>query len=152
MPHKINPIDFENAEGNICVANALFEAFSAKLPVSRLQRDLSDSTVTRNIGVPIAHSIVVLKSLQRGINKLIINTEKINNDLENNWVVITEAIQTVLRREGYPEPYEILKNATRGKIITKEIIFDFINNLNVTEEIKQELRSIHPKNYVGVIA
>jgi len=150
MPHKVNPIDFENAEGNICIANALFEGLSAKLPVSRLQRDLSDSTITRNIGVPLAHSIVALKSLQRGVNKLIINHEKLNNDLESNWAVVAEAIQTILRRENYPEPYEALKAATRGKTITKEIISDFIDNLNVSEEIKNELRNITPQNYVGV--
>jgi len=150
MPHKVNPIDFENAEGNICIANALFEGLSAKLPVSRLQRDLSDSTVTRNIGVPLAHSILVLKSLQRGINKLVMNTEKLNNDLENNWAVVAEAIQTVLRRESYPEPYEALKAATRGKNITQDVIFNFIENLNVSEEIRNELRNITPQNYVGV--
>jgi len=150
MPHKVNPIDFENAEGNICIANALFEALSAKLPVSRLQRDLSDSTVLRNIGVPLAHSLVAVKSLQRGINKLVINTEKLNSDLENNWAVIAEGIQTILRREKYPEPYEALKAATRGKTITKEIISNFIENLNVSEEIKKELRNITPQNYVGV--
>jgi len=149
MPHKVNPIDFENAEGNICIANALFEALSAKLPVSRLQRDLTDSTVSRNIGVPLAHSIVALKSLQRGINKLVINNEKLNNDLENNWTVVAEAIQTILRREKYPEPYETLKVATRGKTITKKVIVDFIEKLNVSEEIKQELRNITPQNYVG---
>jgi len=151
MPHKINPIDFENAEGNICIANALFEVFSAKLPVSRLQRDLSDSTVTRNIGVPLAHSIVALKSLQRGINKLIINNKKLNDDLEKNWVVVAEAIQTILRREQYPEPYETLKVVTRGKTIDKELIFDFIDHLNVDEELKKELRNINPQNYTGLI-
>jgi len=149
MPHKVNPIDFENAEGNICIANALFEGLSAKLPVSRLQRDLTDSTVTRNIGVPLAHSFVALKSLQRGINKLIINKEKLNEDLENNWAVVAEAIQTILRREGYPEPYETLKAATRGKAITKEVMLDFIENLNVSENIKEELRKITPQNYIG---
>jgi adenylosuccinate lyase len=150
MPHKVNPIDFENAEGNICIANALFEAFSAKLPVSRLQRDLSDSTVTRNIGVPLAHSIVAIKSLQRGINKLMIHKEKLNDDLENHWEVVAEAIQTILRRESFPDPYEALKTATRGKAITKKVIFDFIDNLNVAEDIKKELRSISPQNYVGL--
>jgi adenylosuccinate lyase len=151
MPHKVNPIDFENAEGNICVANALFEGLSAKLPVSRLQRDLTDSTVTRNIGVPLAHSIVALKSLQRGINKLIINQEKLNEDLEKNWAVVAEAIQTILRREGYPEPYEALKAAIRGKAITKEIICDFIENLNIPEPVKKELRGITPQGYTGFI-
>ena len=151
MPHKVNPIDFENAEGNICVANALFEAFSAKLPVSRLQRDLTDSTVSRNIGVPLAHSIIALKSLQRGINKLILNKEKLNEDLEKNWAVVAEAIQTILRRESYPEPYEALKAATRGKAITKEVILGFIENLEVTNEIKTELQGITPQGYVGVL-
>jgi adenylosuccinate lyase len=150
MPHKVNPIDFENAEGNICIANALFEGLSAKLPVSRLQRDLSDSTVTRNIGVPLAHSMVALKSLQCGINKLIINKEKLNDDLESNWAVIAEAIQTILRREGYPEPYEALKAATRGKAITKEVMGDFIENLDVSDIIKNELKGITPQNYIGV--
>jgi len=150
MPHKVNPIDFENAEGNICIANALFEGVSAKLPVSRLQRDLTDSTVTRNIGVPLAHSIVALKSLQRGINKLIINKEKLNEDLEKNWAVVTEAIQTILRRENYPEPYEALKAVTRGKMITKEVIVDIIENLDVSENIKEELKQITPQNYIGV--
>jgi adenylosuccinate lyase len=150
MPHKVNPIDFENAEGNICIANALFEKFSAKLPVSRLQRDLSDSTVTRNIGVPLAHSIVAYKSLQNGINKLIINIEQLNSDLENNWAVIAEAIQTILRREGYPEPYENLKAATRGKTITKTVICDFIEKLNISEDLKKEVKNITPQNYIGM--
>jgi adenylosuccinate lyase len=151
MPHKVNPIDFENAEGNIYVANALFEGLAAKLPVSRLQRDLSDSTVTRNIGVPLAHSIVALKSLQRGIQKLIINKEKLNDDLEKNWAVVAEGIQTILRREGYPEPYEALKVATRGKSITQEVIVDFIENLNVSKILKLELKQITPSNYTGVL-
>ncbi|MDR2970973.1 MAG: adenylosuccinate lyase [Bacteroidales bacterium] len=150
MPHKVNPIDFENAEGNICIANALFEGLSAKLPVSRLQRDLSDSTVTRNIGVPLAHSMIALLALQHGINKLILNNEKLNEDLENNWAVVAEGIQTILRREGYPEPYEALKFATRGKEITKKVILDFIECLNVTEDIKKELRRITPQNYIGI--
>ncbi|MCL2245716.1 MAG: adenylosuccinate lyase [Lentimicrobiaceae bacterium] len=150
MPHKVNPIDFENAEGNICIANALFEGLSAKLPVSRLQRDLTDSTVTRNIGVPFAHSIVALKSLLRGINKLIINKEILNEDLEKNWAVVAEAIQTILRRENYPQPYEALKAATRGKAITKEVILDFIESLNISETVKKELRTITPQNYIGI--
>jgi len=149
MPHKINPIDFENAEGNICLANALFEAFSAKLPVSRLQRDLSDSTVLRNIGVPLAHSIVAFKSIQKGIKKLLINKEKLNEDLEHNWAVVAEAIQTILRRESYPNPYETLKAATCGKTITKEVIGTFIENLNVAEDIKNEMKRITPQNYTG---
>jgi len=151
MPHKVNPIDFENAEGNICIANTLFEGLSSKLPVSRLQRDLSDSTVIRNIGVPLAHSIVALKSLQRGISKLILNEEKLNKDLEDNWEVVAEAIQTVLRREKYHEPYEALKIATRGKKINKEVLSSFIENLNVNEEVKKELMNISPQNYVGII-
>ena len=151
MPHKVNPIDFENAEGNICVAHALFEALSAKLPVSRLQRDLTDSTVTRNIGVPLAHSLVAIKSLQRGINKLIINKEKLNADLEDNWAVVAEGLQTILRRENYPTPYEALKSATRGKEITKEVIVDFIENLDVSDKIKEELQGITPQNYIGIL-
>ena len=150
MPHKVNPIDFENAEGNICVANALFEGLSAKLPVSRLQRDLTDSTVTRNIGVPLAHSIVTIKSLQRGINKLIINKEKLNKDLDDHWAVVAEGIQTILRRENYPNPYEALKSATRGKEITKNVILDFIEGLNISDVLKEELKSISPQSYIGV--
>ncbi len=151
MPHKVNPIDFENSEGNICIANALFEGLAAKLPVSRLQRDLTDSTVTRNIGVPIGHSIIALNSLLKGLNKLLLNQEAINADLENNWAVVAEAIQTILRRECYPNPYEALKNLTRGKgHITKEIIHEFIDNLNISKNIKQELKAISPLNYLGV--
>jgi len=149
MPHKINPIDFENSEGNICVANALFEGLSAKLPVSRLQRDLTDSTVIRNIGVPLAHTIVAYQSLLKGISKLLLNEEALCADLEKNWAVVTEAIQTVLRREGYEQPYELLKTFTRGKTINKENIHQFIDELKVTKEIKEELKKISPHNYIG---
>jgi len=151
MPHKVNPIDFENAEGNIFIANALCEAFSAKLPVSRLQRDLSDSTVLRNIGVPFAHAIVAFKSLQRGINKLRINNKKIDEDLECNWTVVAEAIQTILRREKFSNPYELLKEATRGKAITKKVMIDFIDSLNVSDKVKKELKNITPHNYIGIM-
>jgi adenylosuccinate lyase len=151
MPHKINPIDFENAEGNLGVANALFEHLSAKLPVSRMQRDLTDSTVLRNIGVPLAHTIIALKSLNKGLGKLLLNEETIKNDLENNWSIVAEAIQTILRREGYPEPYEVLKDLTRThKKITKESIHDFIDKLEISEEVKKELKRISPSNYTGV--
>lgn len=151
MPHKVNPIDFENGEGNLGIANALFEHLSAKLPVSRLQRDLTDSTVLRNIGVPIAHTIVALNSIERGLNKLIINNEAINNDLEKNWAVVAEAIQTILRRENYPNPYETLKELTRtNNTINKESIEEFIEKLQVSESVKKELRKISPQSYTGV--
>ncbi len=151
MPHKVNPIDFENAEGNLGVANALFGFLSEKLPVSRLQRDLTDSTVLRNAGVPMAHTVLSFKSLLNGLNKLILNKDKMENDLENNWAVIAEAIQTILRREKYPEPYEALKELTRiNKSITKEVIHDFIDSLHLSQKIKMELKSISPKNYTGV--
>jgi adenylosuccinate lyase len=151
MPHKVNPIDFENSEGNLGIANALFEHFSAKLPISRLQRDLTDSTVTRNIGVPIAHSILAFKSLLTGLDKLIVNVEAINRDLENNWSVVSEGIQTILRREGYPNPYEALKELTRtNKRITSEAIHDFIQGLNVSDQIKEELNNITPHSYTGI--
>jgi adenylosuccinate lyase len=150
MPHKVNPIDFENAEGNFGIANALFEHLSAKLPISRLQRDLTDSTVTRNIGVPAAHTVIAVKSLLRGFSKLVLNEEKISADLDNNWAVVSEAIQTILRREGYPKPYEALKDLTRTNTkITKEIIGHFIEKLNVGENVKKELRALSPHNYVG---
>jgi adenylosuccinate lyase len=150
MPHKVNPIDFENAEGNLGMANALFEHLSAKLPISRLQRDLTDSTVLRNIGVPYAHTILATKSLLKGMHKLIVNEEKINDDLENNWAVIAEAIQTILRRENYPNPYEALKELTRGASkITKESMHTFVDSLTVKPEIKKELKKITPQNYVG---
>jgi adenylosuccinate lyase len=150
MPHKVNPIDFENAEGNLGYANAIFEHFSMKLPISRLQRDLSDSTVLRNIGVPIGHSLVAFNSLLKGLNKLIVNTEKINSDLENNWAVVAEAIQTILRREGYPNPYEALLDLTRtNQKITFESISDFIDNLDLSDTVKTELKAITPFNYTG---
>ena len=151
MPHKVNPIDFENAEGNLGIANALLEHLSAKLPISRLQRDLTDSTVTRNIGVPLAHGLIAIKSTTKGLNKLLLNKTKINADLENNWAVVAEAIQTILRREGYPEPYEALKALTRkNEQITEESIHAFINQLEVNDEVKRELKSINPHNYTGI--
>ncbi len=151
MPHKVNPIDFENAEGNLGIANALLEHFSSKLPVSRLQRDLTDSTVLRNIGVPVAHTILAIKSIEKGIEKLVLNEVAINKDLENNWAVVAEAIQTVLRRENYPKPYEALKELTRGKnAIDKKAIHSFINTLKVSAAVKKELRSITPFNYTGI--
>lgn len=153
MPHKVNPIDFENSEGNLGLANALFEHLSAKLPVSRLQRDLTDSTVLRNIGVPVAHTLIALKSTLRGFNKLILNEEKIKADLEANWPVVAEAIQTILRREGYPNPYEALKDLTRtNQQINKNTIAEFVDKLDVSEKIKQELKAITPSNYTGVQA
>jgi adenylosuccinate lyase len=151
MPHKVNPIDFENAEGNLGIANALFEHLSAKLPVSRLQRDLTDSTVLRNIGVPVAHTLISIASIEKGLSKLLLNEEKLYSDLENNWAVVAEAIQTILRRENYPQPYEKLKELTRGTAnITKESIHVFISRLDVNAEIKNELLKITPHNYTGV--
>ena len=151
MPHKVNPIDFENAEGNLSIANALFEHLSAKLPISRLQRDLTDSTVLRNIGVPIGHTLIALKSLARGINKLELNQAAIDADLRENWAVVAEAIQTILRREGYPKPYEALKGLTRThEKITEKTIRDFVETLEVSEEVRGELRQISPFNYTGV--
>lgn len=150
MPHKVNPIDFENGEGNLGYANAIFEHLSMKLPVSRLQRDLTDSTVLRNIGVPIGHSLIAFNSLLKGLNKLIVNTEKINSDLDSNWVVISEAIQTILRRESYPRPYETLLELTRtNQKITRDILTDFIDSLNLSEDVKNELRAISPFNFTG---
>ena len=150
MPHKVNPIDFENGEGNLGMANAIFGHLSEKLPISRLQRDLTDSTVMRNIGLPIGYSVIAFHSLLKGLSKLIVNTDKIYDDLNNNWVVIAEAIQTVLRRVGYAKPYEALLNLTRtNEKITKETISSFIESLDVDEEIKEELRSISPFNYTG---
>ena len=150
MPHKVNPIDFENGEGNLGMANAIFGHLSEKLPISRLQRDLTDSTVMRNIGLPIGYSVIAFHSLLKGLSKLIVNTDKIYDDLNNNWVVIAEAIQTVLRRVGYAKPYETLLNLTRtNEKITKETISSFIESLDVDEEIKEELRSISPFNYTG---
>ncbi|MCB0700348.1 MAG: adenylosuccinate lyase [Chitinophagales bacterium] len=151
MPHKVNPIDFENAEGNLGVANALYEHLSAKLPISRLQRDLTDSTVLRNVGVPMSHSYLALKSLEKGLNKLLLNKNKLKDDLDNNWAVVAEAIQTILRRENYPQPYEALKDLTRGKSsITKQDIHDFIKTLKVSGAVKKELRAITPHNYTGI--
>ncbi|TFH38582.1 MAG: adenylosuccinate lyase, partial [Bacteroidia bacterium] len=150
MPHKVNPIDFENSEGNFGMANALFGFMAEKLPVSRMQRDLTDSTVLRNIGIPLAHSVIGFKSLLRGINKLIVNEEKIAADLENNWAVVAEAIQTILRREGYPKPYEALKELTRtNEKITRDTIRKFIDNLEVNESVRDELLEITPFNYTG---
>ena len=151
MPHKVNPIDFENAEGNLGIANSIFSFMANKLPVSRLQRDLTDSTVLRNIGVPFSHTLIAIKSLKKGVNKLVINKEKITNDLNENWAVVAEAIQTILRREGYPNPYETLKKLTRSNAkITSDTINDFINNLEIDEVIKDELRKINPSNYTGI--
>lgn len=151
MPHKVNPIDFENGEGNLGMANALFEHLASKLPVSRLQRDLTDSTVLRNIGVPLAHSVIAIKSITRGLDKLIINTEAIDRDLENNWAVVAEGIQTILRRENYPNPYEALKALTRtNKAITQEDMTGFIETLDVSESVKEELRALSPHSYTGV--
>ncbi|GAB3526486.1 adenylosuccinate lyase [Pontibacter brevis] len=151
MPHKVNPIDFENAEGNLGIANAVLEHLSAKLPISRLQRDLTDSTVLRNVGVPLAHVLVALKSLERGIGKLELNEAALNRHLEENWAVVAEGIQTVLRREGYPQPYEALKELTRkNEKITEQRIHDFIDTLQVSDAIKAELKQISPFNYTGV--
>jgi adenylosuccinate lyase len=152
MPHKVNPIDFENAEGNLGIANALFEYLALKLPVSRLQRDLTDSTVLRNIGVPFAHTVLALKSIQKGMGKLLLNETKIEEDLDNNWAVISEAIQTVLRRENYPQPYEALKDLTRGnENITQKSLHRFIDKLKVSSAVKKELKKITPQNYVGIV-
>ncbi|MFT4644549.1 MAG: adenylosuccinate lyase [Planctomycetota bacterium] len=151
MPHKVNPIDFENAEGNLGIANALFEHLSAKLPISRLQRDLTDSTVLRNIGVPLSHTVIALKSIMKGLNKLLLNESKLHEDLEKNWIVVAEAIQTVLRREAYPNPYEELKALTRtNSQIGEKEIHAFIDSLKVTDEIKKELKVITPFNFTGI--
>ena len=151
MPHKVNPIDFENAEGNLGIANATWEYLAAKLPVSRLQRDLTDSTVLRNIGVPMAHTILAIKSIEKGLGKLVLNEVKLRADLENNWAVVSEAIQTILRRENYLNPYEALKDLTRGKnAIDKKTIHDFINGLKVSTSIKKELKAITPHSYTGL--
>jgi len=151
MPHKVNPIDFENSEGNLGIANAIFEHLSAKLPISRMQRDLTDSTVLRNIGVPIAHSLLAIKSLQKGLGKLIINQDKIKKDLEHNWAVVSEGVQTILRREGYPNPYEALKELTRtNTFIDGDVMNTFIDTLNVSEQVKTELKNITPYNYTGI--
>jgi adenylosuccinate lyase len=151
MPHKVNPIDFENSEGNLGIANALFEYLSAKLPVSRLQRDLTDSTVLRNIGVPMAHTVIAIQSTMKGLDKLLLNEDKIRKDLEDNWAVVAEAIQTILRREAYPNAYEALKGLTRtNDTINRDSIFKFIDTLDVSEEIKNEMRAINPSNYTGI--
>ncbi len=151
MPHKVNPIDFENAEGNLGIANALWEHLSAKLPVSRLQRDLTDSTVLRNLGVPLAHTIIAFKSIEKGLNKLVLNKEKISDDLDANWAVVAEAIQTILRREQYPNPYEALKELTRGKAkIDKAMIHQFVDSLSIKAALKKELKAITPHNYTGM--
>ena len=152
MPHKVNPIDFENSEGNLGIANALFEHLAAKLPISRLQRDLTDSTVLRNVGVPFGHTLIALQSTLKGLNKLLLNEAAIRNDLQDHWAVVAEAIQTVLRREGYPNPYETLKGLTRtNEAITAETISHFIDTLEVNEAVKAELKQITPENYTGVI-
>ena len=152
MPHKINPIDFENAEGNMGIANALFEHLSSKLPISRLQRDLTDSTALRNIGVPFGHTLVAFKSIEKGLNSLIINDSKIYADLDNNWAVVSEAIQTVLRKENYPNPYEVLKELTRGNSqINKKSIHQFIDGLKIDDDLKKELKKISPHNYTGMV-
>ena len=151
MPHKVNPIDFENSEGNLGLANSIFNHLSAKLPISRLQRDLTDSTVLRNIGVPIAHTIIGINSTIKGINKLLVNSEKINEDLENNWIVIAEGIQNILRKEGYPNPYELLKDLTRNnKKINQNTFTKFINSLDISEKLKKDLKKITPYNYTGI--
>jgi adenylosuccinate lyase len=150
MPHKVNPIDFENAEGNLGLANALFHHLAEKLPISRLQRDLTDSTVLRNIGVPMGHTIIALKSIQKGLSKLMLNEGKLYDDLEDNWMVVAEGIQVILRREGYPQPYEALKELTRGRaLVTREHLHAFVDALSVSEEVKEELKTLTPHNYVG---
>jgi adenylosuccinate lyase len=151
MPHKVNPIDFENSEGNLGIANALYEHFAAKLPISRLQRDLTDSTVLRNIGVPFAHSLIAIKSTVKGLNKILLNTDAINADLAANWAVVAEAIQTILRREGYPNPYESLKELTRtNQQVNAETISSFVETLNVSQAVKEEIKRISPMNYTGI--
>ncbi len=153
MPHKVNPIDFENSEGNLGVANAIFEHLSAKLPISRLQRDLTDSTVLRNVGVPFAHTLLSVKSTMKGLGKLLLNQEMINRDLEDNWSVVAEAIQTILRREAYPNPYEALKELTRvNRKIDQNVFLEFINQLDISAELKEELKRITPQNYTGVVS
>ncbi|MBY0349140.1 MAG: hypothetical protein K2W79_12845 [Hydrotalea flava] len=153
MPHKVNPIDFENAEGNLGIANALAAHIAAKLPVSRLQRDLTDSTVLRNLGIPAAHTCIAFQSILKGISKLVLNEAKIQSDLDNNWAVVAEAIQTILRRENYPNPYESLKELTRGKEgITKNTLHHFIDGLKISATLKKELKAITPHNYTGVSA
>jgi adenylosuccinate lyase len=151
MPHKVNPIDFENAEGNLGIANSFFIFFSNKLTKSRLQRDLSDSTVLRNIGVPFAHVLISFESILKGLNKIYINHDKINQDLEENWIVVSEAIQTILRREGYKNPYEVMKELTRkNSKIDKDFLHTFIDKLKINDKIKKELKQISPYNYTGI--
>jgi adenylosuccinate lyase len=151
MPHKVNPIDFENSEGNLGIANAIFSHLSSKLPVSRLQRDLTDSTVLRNVSVPFGHTIIAFEATRKGLNKLLLNTAKIQDDLDKNWAVVAEAIQTILRREGYPNPYEALKGLTRTNThVTKDSIASFIDTLDVSEAIKSELKAITPSNFTGI--
>jgi len=151
MPHKVNPIDFENSEGNLGIANAIFEFLSSKLPISRLQRDLTDSTVLRNVGVPFGHTLIGLQSTLKGLEKLVVNTQKIEDDLNANWAVVAEAIQTILRREGYPNPYEALKELTRTNVaISKENIHQFIHSLSVDDSVKSQLKTITPFNYTGI--
>ena len=151
MPHKVNPIDFENSEGNLGIANAILQFLAQKLPVSRLQRDLTDSTVLRNVGVPVGHSVIAIQSTLKGLRKLILNEEKLREDLENTWAVVAEAIQTILRREAYPHPYEALKALTRtNKKMTEERIHAFVQTLNVSDSVKAELMAITPYNYTGI--
>jgi adenylosuccinate lyase len=152
MPHKVNPIDFENAEGNLGLANALFEHLAGKLPISRLQRDLTDSTVLRNVGVPFGHLLIAIASMNKGLGKLLVNEGKIAADLEANWAVVAEAIQNILRREGYPKPYEALKALTRtNSAITASSIAEFIDTLEVNDTVKAELKQINPSNYIGQV-
>jgi adenylosuccinate lyase len=152
MPHKVNPIDFENAEGNLSLANALYEFLAGKLPISRLQRDLTDSTVLRNVSVPLAHTLIALKSLKKGIGKLELNEQALQQDLEDNWAVVAEGIQTILRREGYPQPYEALKELTRvNEKITAQTISRFIDTLEVNDTVREELKAITPFNYTGIL-
>jgi adenylosuccinate lyase len=151
MPHKVNPIDFENSEGNLGVANAIYEHLSGKLPLSRLQRDLTDSTVLRTIGVPLAHSLIAFQSTLKGLGKLVLNENAIAQELENNWAVVAEAIQTILRREGFEKPYEALKGLTRTHDkVTKESVHAFIETLDLSEKLKEELKNISPSNYLGI--
>ena len=151
MPHKVNPIDFENSEGNLGMANAIFDFFGTKLPISRLQRDLTDSTVLRNIGVPFGHTLIAFESILNGLSKIVVNTTKIEDDLNSNWAVIAEAIQTILRKEGYPNPYEALKELTRtNTTINREGIQKFIENLDINDKIKSKLKAITPFNYTGI--
>ena len=150
MPHKVNPIDFENSEGNLGIANALLEHLSAKLPISRLQRDLTDSTVLRNIGVPFAHTLIATSSTLKGLDKLILNPDKLHADLQDNWAVVAEAIQTILRREGYPNPYEALKGLTRtNQKINEQTLHDFVDTLAISDSLKATLKAITPENYTG---